>query len=380
MARDWRRVALAVIAAAALAGLSAPGLDAQPAKRSTKAAPAEEAKAPPADAAETADDAEAKTPAKKKKQDPIAAQRVIDAAGKLLQAGKADQAIQSLSATLNAGNLPPPIMAKALYTRGVAYRQKSQPSQALSDLTSALWLKGGLNEADRADALKQRSSAYADAGLTERGDEVAASVPAAKERPSSPAKGWSAETSGPAPAPSSGGWLENLFGASAAPSKAAPPPPPPAASPPTETASIQKAEPSPPPTERPASRVRVSKAWSNATEVHADRAAPSPAVAAPRAAASASDPSPAPPKAAGQYRVQLATVRSQAEARALAAKAKQQHASALAAREPEIDQAVLGNMGSFYRVRVGPYATLQETQAVCARLKGSGFDCLSVTQ
>ncbi len=368
MARDWRRVALAVVAAAALAGQSAPSLDAQSAKRSANSAPATEAKAPPADAA---DDADAKTPAKKKRQDPVEAQRVIDAAGKLLQAGKADQAIQSLSATLNAGNLPPPIMAKALYTRGVAYRQKSQPAQALSDLTSALWLKGGLNEADRADALKQRSGAYADAGLTEGGEAVAASVPAAKERPSSPAKGWSTETS--APASSSGGWLENLFGASAAPSNAAPP----KTAPPTETASIQKADPPSAPAERPASRVRVSKAWSNATEVHADRAAPSPAAAAPRAPAS--DPSPA-PTAAGKYRVQLATVRSQSEARALAAKAKQQHASVLAAREPEIDQAVLGNMGSFYRVRFGPYATLQETQAVCARLKGSGFDCMSVTQ
>jgi len=369
MARDWRRVALAVIAAAALAGLSVPSLDAQSAKRSTRAAPAKEAKAPPADAADNAD---AKAPANKKKQDPVEAQRVIDAAGKLLHAGKADQAIQSLSATLNAGNLPPPIMAKALYTRGVAYRQKSQPAQALSDLTSALWLKGGLNEADRADALKQRSGAYADAGLTEGGESVTASVPGAKERPLSPAKGWSTETSGPAP--SSGGWLENLFGASAAPSV------PPKAARPTETASIEKADPPSAPGERPASRVRISKAWSNATEVHADRAAaPSPADAAPSAAAPASAPSPA-PKAAGKYRVQLATVRSQAEARALAAKAKQQHASALAAREPEIDQAVLGNMGAFYRVRVGPYATLQETQAVCARLKGSGFDCMSVTQ
>jgi hypothetical protein len=362
MARDWRRVALAVIAAAALAGLSASSLDAQSAKRSAKAAPPKQATASRAD-----NDADDKTPAKRRKQDPVEAQRVIDAAGKLVQAGEADQAIQSLSATLSAGNLPPPIMAKALYTRGVAYRQKSQPAQALSDLTSALWLKGGLNEADRADALKQRSGAYADAGLTERGEEVAASVPAAKERPSSPAKGWSTETSAPAPSSSSGGWLENLFGASAAPTKAAPP---------TETASIQKADPA----SAPATRVRISKAWSNATEVHADRAAPSPAAAAPRTAARVSDPSPALKAAAGKYRVQLATVRSQAEARALAAKAKQQHASALAAREPEIDQTVLGNMGAFYRVRVGPYATLQETQAVCARLKGSGFDCMSVTQ
>jgi cell division septation protein DedD len=77
--------------------------------------------------------------------------------------------------------------------------------------------------------------------------------------------------------------------------------------------------------------------------------------------------------------VQLGAVRTQAEAQALATKAKREH-SVFASSQPEIDQAVLGNMGSFYRVRFGPYATLQETQAVCARLKGSGFDCMTVTQ
>ena len=82
----------------------------------------------------------------------------------------------------------------------------------------------------------------------------------------------------------------------------------------------------------------------------------------------------------GRFRIQLALVRTEEEARALALKAKRDLAAALAAREPEIDQTVLGNMGSFYRVRVGPYATMQETQAVCARVKGTGFDCMAVTQ
>ena len=91
-------------------------------------------------------------------------------------------------------------------------------------------------------------------------------------------------------------------------------------------------------------------------------------------------PAPAAGKFQGRFRVQLATVRSEQEARALATKAKRELAAALAAREPEIDQAVLGNMGSFYRVRVGPFATMQETEAVCAKVKGTGFDCMAVTQ
>ncbi len=73
-------------------------------------------------------------------------------------------------------------------------------------------------------------------------------------------------------------------------------------------------------------------------------------------------------------------VRTQDEAQSLAAKVKREHGPALASREPEVDQAVVGNMGSFYRVRVGPFATQQEGQAACAKLKGSGLDCLVVTQ
>lgn len=346
MARNWRRVALAVLAAATLAGVwsaTAPAQTRQP------------------EGAQEAD-ADPKSSARRKKQDPAEALRSVDAAAKLLNGGKADQAVQSLTAILNAGNLPPSVMAKALYTRGIAYRQQSKPAQAISDLTSALWLKGGLNETDRAEALKQRSGAYTDAGLTEAGEPLSV---ATKERPSVPAKGWGATTSEAAPAaaspPASGGsWFQNLFGASASPSKTREPPPSKAAEPPKETASIHKGQHHAADAPGP----RIAKAWSSGT--HVDRA-PRPPAAPPE-------------KLAGKYRVQLATVRTKEEAKALAAKAQRELASVLASREAEIDRAVLGNMGSFYRLRFGPYATIQETQAVCAKIKGSGFDCMAVTQ
>jgi cell division protein FtsN len=73
-------------------------------------------------------------------------------------------------------------------------------------------------------------------------------------------------------------------------------------------------------------------------------------------------------------------VRSEGEAQALAGKVRREHAAALASREPEVDQTVVGNMGSFYRVRVGPYATQADGQAACAKLKGSGLDCMVVAQ
>jgi cell division septation protein DedD len=101
----------------------------------------------------------------------------------------------------------------------------------------------------------------------------------------------------------------------------------------------------------------------------------SPAAAAAPAAASA----PA-AKPDGRFRIQVGMVRSEGEAQALAGKVRREHAAALASRETEVDQTVVGNMGSFYRVRVGPFTTQNEGQQACARLKGSGLDCLVVTQ
>lgn len=83
-------------------------------------------------------------------------------------------------------------------------------------------------------------------------------------------------------------------------------------------------------------------------------------------------------RAKGQYLVQLAAARTEEEAEALATKAKRAHAAELGARGQSIDRAVLGSMGTFYLVRFGPFASAQETLAVCARLQGSGIDCLPV--
>ena len=360
MTRDWRKLAIAALAAAVLAPSYAPQISAQSSKQPAKAAKAPAAEDTPSD--ENND--EAKAPAKKKRQDPIEAQRAVEGASKLLQSGKAEQATQALTATLAGGNLPPAVMAKALYLRGVAYRQQGKPAQAISDLTSALWLKGGLADGDRADAMKQRTAAYGDAGLTETGEAVTA-APAAKERQAS-AKGWGATTSpdesSSSSAPLGGNWFKDWFSGwqnnnssqSEAPPKAT-------------TGSIQK-DTAPPAAQPAAPAPRVASAWSSKTEVQPETAA-----------LVEREPAPAAVRFEGKFRVQLAIVRTEDEARALAVKAKRELAGALASREPEIDQAVLGNMGSFYRVRAGPYATMQETQAVCARIKGTGFDCMAVT-
>jgi hypothetical protein len=399
-ARDWRRLAIAAIAAGGVAMVFAFDAQSQAPAKKTKSQPQQAQEAQ--EGSEQAEEQEGapKAAAKRKKQDPVEAQRAIDAAFKQLEAGKADQAAAALSATLAGGNIPPAIMAKALLYRGIAYRQQKKPAQAIADLTSALWLKGGLSDSDRKDALRQRASAYQEAGLTETGEVVAPAVPPATvahapaSSPPAPARTasarpWSTETiqwpNQPAAQPTqqSNGWnlFGNLFGspapAASTPPPAPPPPPavvaappPPPPPPPTVVAAapVERPEPAPVVRRQPEPRsAAATSGWSSSTEAQSGQA-PLVTGALPHA------------KAEGRFRIQVGMVRTQSEADALVAKIKQEHGPLLASRETEVDQTVVGNMGSLYRVRVGPFATQQETNVICARLRGTGLDCLVVTQ
>ena len=169
MARDWPRLVLAAAIAFAVAEplrLVSPAV-AQSTKTAKKTAKKQ------ADAEPEKDE---QGEPKKKKHDPAEAQKAIEAAHKLIESGKAEAAAASLTATLTAGHLPPGMMARALLYRGTANRQVQKPALAIQDLTQALWIKGGLSDTDRAEALRQRSAAYADAGVGE-GNAVASSSP-----------------------------------------------------------------------------------------------------------------------------------------------------------------------------------------------------------
>jgi hypothetical protein len=356
MAGHWLRLTLTALAAAVVV-IACDGVLAAP----KKAAPA----AGKEDQPEAAEDGKAapKKPVRKK-QDPAEASRAIEAAAKLLEAGKSEQAAQALSTVIGGGNLPPAIMAKALLYRGIAYRQQKKPAEAIADLTSALWLKGGLAEQERKDALRQRTSAYQEAGLSDTGEPVTPAMPTGAGPRAATAAGLSEDGSPSAAAPpkQTSGWsfgnpFATLFGGGSSASAPQPAPPP------TTTASIEPSPPAPAREARPA-----SSGWSRNTEVRGG----SPPASTPVAAAA--------PQPEGKYRIQIAMVRTQAEALALAARVKQEHAAMLGAREPQIDEAVVGNMGSFYRVRIGPFASAHEGQAACTRLKGPGIDCLVVTQ
>lgn len=101
-------------------------------------------------------------------------------------------------------------------------------------------------------------------------------------------------------------------------------------------------------------------------------ASPSPPGAAPVAVASTG--------AAGKYKLQVAAVRSREEAERLAQTLHGYQPVRDGTVSPEIDEAVIGSMGTFYRVRLGPYADAKEPGQLCKTLRPQGFDCLVVTQ
>lgn len=68
-------------------------------------------------------------------------------------------------------------------------------------------------------------------------------------------------------------------------------------------------------------------------------------------------------------------MRSRDEAERLAREVSQKHASVLGSRVPEIKETVFGNMGTFYRISIGPFAKA-DTAGVCKSLKAGGYDCM----
>src|SRR5688572_1712737 len=115
MARAWRRSILAAVAAAILGGACALSMQARAAQDEPEEEPPQAGEQPKSG---------------KKRQDPAEAQRAIDSAIKQVQAGRPELALQSMTATLAGGNLPPAILARAFYVRGMAFRQQGRPAQA----------------------------------------------------------------------------------------------------------------------------------------------------------------------------------------------------------------------------------------------------------
>ena len=443
------------------AGLAYPAFAAA-SKAKAPAPPAAAPAQPPAAAPAQPDDAA------QKPKDAASARAAYEAGTKSFQAGKLQPAVDQMSAALRGGGLTSPEMARALYIRGLAYKKQSKPGLAISDLTSALWLKNGLNDPDRASATAERAEAYKLAGLGDgntgadtvavadpnAAQPAAAPAPASKQThaaagaapvavvtngeitrqaPDSEAAQDAARARKLAAAPVQDGGLQSVASAPmlsdaatapAAVAEAVPAPIPTAvaaampAPAPTAVAveggAVSKPVPAAPTSTvssffsslfggssspAPATPVPVTTAsttasttpaaatssWTNQTAVAGTQGKPSAAAKGVQlaAVAPAAGPVSAPPvaaaKPAGKYKVHIAAVRSRADAEALAQKLMTQHAGDLKSHTAEVDEAVIGSMGTFYRVRVNGYANAEEPRSVCNTLRTSGFDCLVVT-
>lgn len=386
-----------------------------------------------------------------------AAKKAYDAGLKAYAAGKFKPAIEQLSAAVKSGMLSSSELAKALFTRGRSYKRDNQAGLAISDLTSAIWLKNGLSPDEQKSAMAERSEAYRLAGLPDTGsspDKRAIGTPSAApasaaassasgpnagsaglsaaavaeaasaQKDTSSSDGTPATITHPATVngdttlqsaaagsvagaetkPASSGGIASFFGWGQSSAPAANPEPAPAASSTgssftqTVTAipgnvtgffsnmfSSGSSAPAPDPSQSiavttastPAAVAPETSSWSSATTVasHTQHDV----VRAEKASYSRDSQPKTAALANGKFKIHIAALRSKAEADALAQKLVAEHGAELGDHTPVVDSAVIGSMGTFYRVRIGGYASQAEPRSLCNKLRSSGLDCLVVT-
>lgn len=347
-----------------------------------EAQPEQEAKSPE----------DAKKAAEKKQVESIAAKKAkalqfLEAGTRALSAGKNEDASKALSQALDTGGLAQNDVAKALYRRGIAHRKLGRASLAIADFTQAMYLTG-LSDAERLDARYQRGLAYQSAGLNENAAEdlkagkpldpaSVATVPPPVEQkaPLPPSSKEPVKEAKPVqPAPESKPIATETTPA---------PPPTRTASAPNSVSSFfsnlfssQPKEAQPPPAPR-------TSTWQQSTEVKlvaadptakTNRPAPKPVVvpSATREITTAAI------EKDSKVSLQIASLRTEAQAAALVKQVKQSHRDLLAGRDIRIEKSVIGTMGTFYQVRISSFASETDGLSHCGRLRQAGLDCMIV--
>ncbi|MDH3581652.1 MAG: SPOR domain-containing protein [Hyphomicrobiales bacterium] len=97
-------------------------------------------------------------------------------------------------------------------------------------------------------------------------------------------------------------------------------------------------------------------------------------------AAVGSPPAPVASGSGSGYRIQLAAVRSEAEAQSTWKRLAAKHGPLLAGREPLIEKTDLGGLGIFYRIQIGPFGDKKQSAQLCNTLKRGGVDCFLVAR
>ncbi|MEK7265543.1 MAG: SPOR domain-containing protein, partial [Pseudomonadota bacterium] len=78
----------------------------------------------------------------------------------------------------------------------------------------------------------------------------------------------------------------------------------------------------------------------------------------------------------GSHLVQIGAFRSQAEADGQWSKLQGKLGSYMDGKSQDVERADLGDKGTFYRLRIGPFASSDDAKTYCAGLKERGTDCL----
>ncbi len=85
-----------------------------------------------------------------------------------------------------------------------------------------------------------------------------------------------------------------------------------------------------------------------------------------------------PARAAGDYFVQLASVRSDDSARNEWTRLRKVHSELFDDLTLDVQRADLGDRGIFYRIRTGPFPNRATAQDMCAQIKAAKLGCLVV--
>jgi len=131
----------------------------------------------------------------------------------------------------------------------------------------------------------------------------------------------------------------------------------------------------PTPAREPSAQVAEAPAASSAAPVKDNSQLEPPAAApAPKAAARPAATQAAP--SSGGFVVQVTSQRSEEQAVAAFRALQRKYPDVLGNRSPDIARADLGAKGVYYRVRIGPTATRDESISLCEALKAAGGDCI----
>ncbi|HVV26730.1 MAG TPA: SPOR domain-containing protein [Rhizomicrobium sp.] len=211
----------------------------------------------------------------------------------------------------------------------------------------------------------------------------AAAPPAhAAPQPQSPPQPKEAASQPPPAAPAAKAAPPPAQQAAAAPKPAAPaakPAPAPAVPAPKSMAAlIQQANSAPP--AKPAASSPAKPAPANTVATAGPRPLSGPGAGAPRQlglpmSAPAQTAATKPAAGTGSYVLQIGAYKSQAEADAAWKAYKTRHAALLSGYGPDVQQADLGEKGTWYRLRVAGFSNREVAVALCERLKADGGGC-----